>query len=505
MNTSAWIAAVMGIAVSASGTLDARGDESLDLGGGVRVDLVAVAATTFEQGSADGTPLHAPDEQARRVTLSKGFLIGRTLVTVGQWKRFVAASSYRSEAEIGKSGGSGWTGDKLEQRPEFVWSNPGFAQTDASPVVLVTYADAIAFTRWASGVAHRTVRLPTEAEWEAGAKGNTTTRFFWGDAEGDVEKWAWFAKNADHRTHAVGEKPANPLGLADAVGNVWQWTSDGYAEITTAPVTDPRVDEPRTWARSDKPRRVLKGGSWNTNDRGKLRPAARLGATAGSRNADFGFRVAVDLGSSTAIPPTPTPAQPPRTPIKPVMPSAPPPRPASGGSFPWLVVLAGGGLAIIFAIILAARRKPGTQTGPTREGGPRRQLAPGSPYRARLAPDGFWLEAPSAPPGTDIGYVASVKGKRVRGQARVSGARQGTFVYTGAQPSSVDFPISSDTSSSSYFSGSPTPFMHDPYGHAHGHAHSSSSHVYGHDTSGSSSAHDTSSTDGGGSGWPSAY
>lgn len=503
MKTSAWIGAALGLALGVLAPRAARADERLDLGSGVLLDLVPIPAMTFDQGLAEGAPLHAPDEGARRVTLSKAYFIGRTLVTVAQWRRFASATSYRTEAEVGQSGGFGWTGDKLEQRPGFDWKAPGFAQTDTDPVVLVTFADASAFTQWAGLVANRTVRLPTEAEWEAAAKGTTTTRFFWGDAEGDVEKWAWFGKNADHRTHPVGEKPANPLGLADAVGNVWQWTGDGYGEITTAPVTDPRVDVPKAWARSDKPRRVLKGGSWNTNDRAKLRPAARLGATDGSRNADFGFRIVVEAGAGTRGP-TPTDRTPPskptsRPPIKPVMPPAPP-RASSGSSFPWLVVVAGGGLAVIFAIILAARRKPAAHVAPAKRGR-RPQLAPGSPYRARLAPDGFWLEAPDAPPGTDIPYVARVKGKSVRGQARVSGSQKGTFVYTGAQPNAVDFPVSSsDTSSSSYFSGSATPFMHDPHGH--GHAHGGSSHAY--DTS-STTSYDSSSTDGGGSGWPSAY
>lgn len=506
MNPRVWITASFALAVVTHPSVARADSVRLDLGGGVNVELVTVPATTFDQGSAAGAPLHAADENARRVTLSKSFLVGRTLVTVGQWKRFVADTSYRSEAEVGKSGGNGWTGDKLAQRPEFDWNNPGFPQTDANPVVLVTFADANAFTRWMSGVVHRTVRLPTEAEWEAAAKGNTSTPFFWGDAANEIEKWAWFGKNADHRAHPVGEKPANPLGLVDAVGNVWQWTSDGYGEITPAPATDPRVDVPRAWAHSDKPRRVLKGGSWNTNDRGKLRPAARHGATDGSRNADYGFRVVVDLAQPAQTPAT-TPPSPttdraaPPTPPKPRPPPAPPkpaaPKPVSAvSSFPWLVVVAGGGLAIIFAIILAARRKPVAKQPPPKRPTRKQQLAPGSPYRARLAPDGFWLEAPDAQPGETVSYVARVKGKKVRGSARVSGSSKGTFVYTGEQPASVDFPMAVGASSS--FSEplqSSTSYSHD----------SSSSTSYSHDTS-SAHSHDTSSSDSsGGSGWPSAY
>jgi len=78
-------------------------------------------------------------------------------------------------AERGDSGGSGWNGSELVQKKEYTWKTPGFAQTDDHPVVLVTYADAVSFTSWASAKSGRTIRLPTEAEYELAARAGTTT------------------------------------------------------------------------------------------------------------------------------------------------------------------------------------------------------------------------------------------------------------------------------------------------------------------------------------------
>src|SRR5438552_16657926 len=68
------------------------------------------------------------------------------------------------------------------------------------------------------------------AEWEYAARAGTTTRFWWGDDESGAGNYAWFKDNSGGQTHPVGSKPANPFGLYEMVGNVWQWTEDCYAE-----------------------------------------------------------------------------------------------------------------------------------------------------------------------------------------------------------------------------------------------------------------------------------
>ncbi|MEZ4294748.1 MAG: SUMF1/EgtB/PvdO family nonheme iron enzyme [Polyangiaceae bacterium] len=263
----------------------------LDLGGGRQIAMVEVAAGTFAQGSAPDEPGHAADEGRRDVTLTRTYWISRAPVSAGQFRAFATDAGYVTEAEKGTSGGFGWDGTKLVQDKRYNWRSPGFPQTDDDPVVIVTFGDAQAFAGWVARKTGLAVRLPTEAEWERAARGGSRGRFFWGNDETQAEANAWFAKNAGAGTHPSGSKPQNDLGLVDAAGNVWQWCLDFHGPISGASATDPFQGTGVTWEHSDKPRRVLKGGSWLTNDRWKVRPAARNRATEGSRNSDFGFRI----------------------------------------------------------------------------------------------------------------------------------------------------------------------------------------------------------------------
>lgn len=120
----------------------------------------------------------APSEwPQRRVRITKPFHLGKHEVTLGQFRAFVDATLYRTDAERdGKGAGGKRAGEWVEQAPEFSWKNTGYNRADNEPVNNVSWNDAVAFCAWLSKKEAATYRLPTEAEWEYAARADTTTR-----------------------------------------------------------------------------------------------------------------------------------------------------------------------------------------------------------------------------------------------------------------------------------------------------------------------------------------
>ena len=230
---------------------------------------------------ADEAPVH-------RVRITKPFYLGRFEVTVGQFRRFLAASGYRPESEADGTGGYGYnpaydadtseSGDAFEGRdPRYSWRNPGFAQTDDHPVVNVSWNDATALAAWLSRTEGRRYRLPTEAEWEYSCRAGSRTRYQNGDdPEAQVRvgnvfdasagpywpRWkpqATAASDGFAFTAPVGSFAANAFGVFDMHGNAWEWVSDWYGEdyYAQSPVDDPQGP-------ADARVHVRRGGSWHT-------------------------------------------------------------------------------------------------------------------------------------------------------------------------------------------------------------------------------------------------
>ncbi|HVH46954.1 MAG TPA: SUMF1/EgtB/PvdO family nonheme iron enzyme, partial [Labilithrix sp.] len=278
-------------------------DLSLDLGAS-SLELRRIPKGTFGEGSPATEPGRESDESARNVTISRPFWFGKVPVTRAQFSRFVTETRFVTDAEKGQSGGFGWDGKALVQKKEFTWRNPGFPQKDEDPVVLVTFGDANAFVAWASRKSGRRVRLPTEAEWEYAARAGTTTPWAGANKEDEALAFGWFKTNSPNGTHPVGTKRPNAFGLFDMSGNVFEWCRDVYAPYPAGDATDPENTAPPA---GEPERRVLRGGSW-LRDPKRGRSAARYRNAPGSRNADNGFRVAIDDDGTT--PPVPTAAVP---------------------------------------------------------------------------------------------------------------------------------------------------------------------------------------------------
>ncbi|MEO7097856.1 MAG: formylglycine-generating enzyme family protein [Luteolibacter sp.] len=436
----------------------------LDLGSGTSIDLLLVHAGEFTQGSPADQPGRGSDETQRQVRLTHDFYISRTAVTRGQWERFIAETHYRTEAEDGKSGGYGWDGNALTQRKDFTWRNPGFSQDATHPVCLVTFSDAQAFCKWLEKKAKRKTLLPTEAQWEYACRAGTTTPWFSGS-----DPIGWHKGNSGNTTHPADSSSRNTWGLVIG-GNVSEWCLDWYGLYDMDHSTDPRQDNPNL---SDKPRRVVRGGSWN-RDAKNTRSAARYRVDPRSRNADIGFRIVCETSVIAPIVEAPLDAPPVKPPVR-EEPAPPPPPAAPGnsqfhstaGSLPgssivmqqsdhmipgWLCFLIPVGFIIaiirlairgratssdggIEAIADTVRRHAGNSLLSSAQRGvpPPLNLHPG----VRMVDNGFWINSDWAV-GTPIHLSYLVNGVMEQQTLVYQPGNQGQFIFTGVRPDNVN-------------------------------------------------------------------
>jgi len=281
----------------------------VDLGGGVKMEFVYIPKGKFFMGSPKDEKDRSDNEDRHEVEITRDYYLAKYHVTRGQFRAFVTADGYKTEAETDGKGSYGWNPDKetFEQNKDYNWKNVGFAQTDEHPVLCVSWNDAEAFCKWLSKKTGKAVRLPHEAEWEYACRAGSTTRFYCGDdqetlarvgnvADGTAKKkfkdWSWAIAAEDGYvfTAPAGKFAANRFGLHDMHGNAWQWCADWYG-----PYSDLQRENPlRIESVKDKEYRVLRGGSWFGTPL-YCRAASRGGSAPSYRNGYFGFRVAFRL------------------------------------------------------------------------------------------------------------------------------------------------------------------------------------------------------------------
>lgn len=302
-------------------------------------DMIWIPGGTFRMGSDTHYPEEAPSHQVS----VDGFWIDPTPVTNRQFKQFVKATGHVTTAESppdpkdypGALPHMIYAGSLTFTPPQHSvdlrdwsqwwsflkgadWLHPRGPRTNISvldnhPVVHISYADAIAYAKWAGK------DLPTEAEWEFAARGGLDgAEFAWGDAfmpggvhmantwQGDFPRHNHCEDGYEH-TSPVKAFPPNGYGLYDMIGNVWEWTSDWYAPRHEADVPkacciprNPRGGrEDQSYDRCQPnikiPRKVLKGGSHlcAPNYCRRYRPAARHAEPIDTSTSHVGFRCVV--------------------------------------------------------------------------------------------------------------------------------------------------------------------------------------------------------------------
>jgi formylglycine-generating enzyme required for sulfatase activity len=301
-------------------------DQPVELVDRLGQNFMLVPPGTFRMGSPTDEPGRKEDETAHDVTLTRPFYLGKTEVTVGQFRQFVEATSYVTD---GERNGGGHAHDALavwEHRPGTQWRKPGYAGpfelADEHPVVHVSHADALAYLDWlnaqhAAPLPGRQYALPTEAQWEWACRAGSTTRFWWGDEEDATGQVANVGDRNLKRTHPkwpraiapmddghpfpapVGSYRANAFGLHDMLGNVWEFCATRYGPYAEGPAVDPQdLDPQRGFA--------VRGGGWS-NTAEDVRCATRNADPPHFCYSNLGFRFAlVDAPADGAAPPKDT-------------------------------------------------------------------------------------------------------------------------------------------------------------------------------------------------------
>jgi formylglycine-generating enzyme required for sulfatase activity len=223
-----------------------------------------------DQGATEGSV--KPEKPQHLVRIAEPFAVSKYEVTFEEW-----------DACLAGGGCSGYAPDDQD------WAR------GRRPVIKVSWKDANKYTEWLSQKTGEPYRLLSEAEWEYAARAGGERAYWWDGADPTPEQ-ANFGRNVG-KTTEVGSYPANPLGLHDTAGNVWEWVADCWNQsYEGAP------DDGSAWTSGYCSRRVLRGGSWGYDPR-FLRSAYRIRNEPDDRSYDFGFRVARTLSRGDSVTP----------------------------------------------------------------------------------------------------------------------------------------------------------------------------------------------------------
>ena len=196
------------------------------------------------------------DEVQHKVILTQGFWLGKYAVTQGQWKKI------------------------MNENPS------NFKNGDNFPVEQVSWDDVKSYISKLNGQGKGGFRLPTEAQWEYACRsGGKDEKWAGCNNESQLSHYAWYDDNSGEKTHPVGQKKPNGLGLYDMSGNVFEWVEDRYGDYPSGTVTDPQGPSSGSY-------RVFRGGSWS-NGASRSRSEDRDGYSPAGSGSGLGFRLSM--------------------------------------------------------------------------------------------------------------------------------------------------------------------------------------------------------------------
>ena len=225
--------------------------------------LVTVPAGSFTMGSNASDPAEKPPHQ---VAIAQPFAIGRYEVTVEQWNACADAGGCQRIPTVADSAKN-------------------------APVRDVSWDDAQQYVAWLSKTTGKSYRLPTEAEWEYAARGGSATTYWWGDQmrKGNANCKDCGDPWSQDAPAPVGSFAANPYGLHDVNGSVWEWVADcWHSSYKGAPA------DGRAWNENACGARVIRGGSWREGA-SYMVSSTRFKYSPSVRQSQNGFRVARDM------------------------------------------------------------------------------------------------------------------------------------------------------------------------------------------------------------------
>lgn len=239
---------------STSSVSSGSNEISIPVKNGITIDMVKVEAGTFMMGATSEMQKPYNDEKpVHQVTLTNNYYMGKYEVTQSLWQTVMG-------------------------------SNPSKFKGDDLPVERVSWNDCQEFISKLNSMTGRKFRLPTEAEWEYAARGGKKSRGCQYSGSSNISKVAWYDDgNSGRKTHPVGTKQANELGIYDMTGNVLEWCQDRYSSYLSSSQTNP------IGANSGS-HRVRRGGSWDYAAV-YCRSSYRYSDRPDRRNGDLGFRL----------------------------------------------------------------------------------------------------------------------------------------------------------------------------------------------------------------------